>query len=111
MAASKSERARGDGGQGDIDGAQRVHHADEDGGEQRGFEQRQGDVPKNLEAAGAVDLSLLERLERQFSRERLRELRTSAERLAGELRASPPAAKAKRRSPRRATGRPVGPTV
>jgi hypothetical protein len=42
-------------------------------------------------------LSLLQRLERQFATERLAELRTAAARLAGELRASPPRPKSRRR--------------
>jgi hypothetical protein len=53
-------------------------------------------------------LSLLQRLERQFAPERLAELRIAAERLAGELRASPPRPKPRRRraSPPAATARP-----
>jgi hypothetical protein len=53
-------------------------------------------------------LSLVERLERQFSPERLRELRGSAEALAGELRTSPaptPLVRGRRRVRRRAARR------
>jgi hypothetical protein len=52
-------------------------------------------------------LSLLQRLEHQFSPERLVELRTAAERLAGDVRATPaPTARARQRTARR----PRGPT-
>jgi hypothetical protein len=56
-------------------------------------------------------LSLVERLERQFSPERLRELRGSAEALAGELRTGPapaPPMRGPRRARRPAARRPAG---
>ena len=45
-----------------VDDAQRIHQPDEDRGQDRRPQQRQRDVPEDLEAVGAVDLRLLERL-------------------------------------------------